>query len=235
MKNFLKIPCLVVLASTVGLTSCNNTTGVATIPGYLAVTISPRPAFVPAGGSVVLTGAASNNLGVPQWGFLNAADTPNVGTLTPVAGSPNSVLYTAPSAPPIYNSGAPAGIQQGVVAVTATLNPPAQSTLPVAQDSVSIFITTGTVTISPITPATATVAVKATQQFSGYEVGSDMNLFNWIVNGIQGGSATLGTINFLGLYTAPIAVPMMGNTVTVTMVSQADPTKSASAVVTLTP
>jgi hypothetical protein len=235
MRNLLKIPCLVAIATTVGLSSCNSVTGVFSSPSYLAVTISPRPAFVPAGGSVMLTGTASNNLGVPQWGFLNATDTANVGTLTPVAGSPNSVLYTAPSTPPIYNNAAPAGIQQGVVTVTATLNPPAQSTLPVAQDSISIFITTGTVTISPITPATVTLAAGATQVFSGYELGSDVNTFTWQVNNVTGGSATTGTIDFKGLYTAPATVPMTGSTVMVTMISNANPSLSATAVVTLTP
>ena len=234
MRNLLKIPCLVAIVCTVGLSSCTTTTSVATQPGYLAVTISPRPAFVPAGGSVMLTGVVSNNLGVPQWGFLNAADTANVGTLTPVTGSPNSVLYTAPPAPPVYDNGVPAGTQQGVVTVTAIVNPPAQSTLTPAYDSVSIFITTSTVTISPITPATVTVAVGATQVFSGYELGSDINTFTWEVNGVPGGSATTGTINFMGIYTAPASVPMNSNTVTVTMVSNADPTKSATAVVTLT-
>jgi hypothetical protein len=35
------------------------------------------------------------------------------------------------------------------------------------------------------------------------------------------------------LYTAPAAMPMTGNTVTITVISQADPTKTQTAIVTL--
>jgi hypothetical protein len=60
------------------------------------------------------------------------------------------------------------------------------------------------------------------------------------VNGVTGGSTSTGTIvltAILGpgayLYTAPATMPMSGNTVTVTVISQADPTKTASSVITL--
>jgi hypothetical protein len=56
----------------------------------------------------------------------------------------------------------------------------------------------------------------------------------WQVNGVTGGNATVGTISSAGLYTAPTVVPSPA-TVTVTAVSQADPAKSASAQVTVTP
>jgi hypothetical protein len=230
-----KIFRVVMVASTVALSSCNSK-GVFSSPLYLAVTVTPRPASLPEGsGTAVLTAVVSNNLSLPQWSLLNAADTSSVGTLTPITNSPNSILYTAPPAPPIYNSGAPAGIQQGAITVQAIVSPPAGSTLPVAQDSVSIFITAPTVTISPISPSIAAVPVNGTQAFTGYEIGSVVNTFTWQVNGVTGGSFATGMINFNGVYTAPSSIPMTGNTVTITMISQADPTKSASAVVTLTP
>src|SRR5256885_15115649 len=56
----------------------------------------------------------------------------------------------------------------------------------------------------------------------------------WQVSGVSGGNATAGTISSSGLYTAPAVVPNPA-TVTVTAVSQADPTKSASAQGTITP
>jgi serine protease len=56
---------------------------------------------------------------------------------------------------------------------------------------------------------------------------------NWQVNGVSGGNATLGTISSAGLYTAPGVVAATTN-VTVSAVSVADPTRMASAQVTVT-
>src|SRR5436305_1348966 len=84
------------------------------------------------------------------------------------------------------------------------------------------------VTISPIL---ATVAARGTQQFTATVQNTSNTAVTWQVNGVTGGNATVGTISSSGLYTAP-ASPA---TVTVTAVSQADTTKSASAQVTITP
>jgi len=62
------------------------------------------------------------------------------------------------------------------------------------------------------------------------------------VNGTTGGSATYGTITplpnavYFGeyTYTAPSTMPMTDNTVTITVISQADPTKSSNMTITLT-
>jgi len=55
----------------------------------------------------------------------------------------------------------------------------------------------------------------------------------WEVNGIVGGNSTVGTITTGGLYTAPSSVPAQ-NPIMVTAVSVADPTKSDTAIVTIT-
>jgi hypothetical protein len=54
----------------------------------------------------------------------------------------------------------------------------------------------------------------------------------WKVNGITGGNPTVGFISSLGTYKAPANVPA-GGVVTVSSVSVADTTKSASALVTI--
>jgi hypothetical protein len=54
----------------------------------------------------------------------------------------------------------------------------------------------------------------------------------WFVNGVQGGSSTVGTVSTSGLYTAPSSAPS-GGSVTVMAKSVADSTKSASAAVTI--
>ena len=84
-----------------------------------------------------------------------------------------------------------------------------------------------------ISPASATVAVGGTQQFTATVENTSNTTVTWQVNAMTGGNATIGTISSSGLYTAPGAVPSSA-AVTVTAVSQADATKSASAQVTVT-
>ena len=86
------------------------------------------------------------------------------------------------------------------------------------------------VTISPVS---ATVGAGGTQQFTATVENTGNTVVTWQVSGVTGGNATVGTISSSGLYTAPAVVPNPA-IVTVAAVSQADPTKSASAQVTIT-
>jgi hypothetical protein len=232
MKILSKTFSLAVVASTVALTSCDN--GAFSSPLYLAVTITPRPSTVAQSGTVLLTAVVSNNLSLPTWSLLDATATTNAGTLTPVTAQPNSILYTAPPAPPIYNSTVPVAFTQGTVTVQVSVTPPSGSTLPVAHDSVTVFITSPTISTG-ISPTTVSVVLNGMQFFNGYAVGSLNNALTWQVNGVTGGSTATGTVDKTGIYTAPATMPMTGNTVTITAISQADPTKSSSAVITLQP
>jgi hypothetical protein len=54
----------------------------------------------------------------------------------------------------------------------------------------------------------------------------------WEVNGVVGGNAIVGAISAAGVYTAPAAIPSPA-TVTITAISAADPTTSATAQVTV--
>ena len=230
MKTRSRILCSAAIASTFALNACNNT--IAGDPVYIGVSISPRPVSIPVGGTMTFTATISNNLSVPQWSLLDAAEASNPGTLTPVSGSPNEILYTAPLTPPIYTQ-TPTGVTQGIVTLDLTTTPPAGTSSPVNPDAVSFVITAPTVSVA-ITPTKANVALGSTLQYLGYAVGSVNNTLTWEVNGVAGGSAsTTGTITSNGLYAAPAVMPMSGNTVTVTIVSQADPTKTASSTITL--
>ena len=71
------------------------------------------------------------------------------------------------------------------------------------------------------------------QPFSATVSGTSNTAVAWQVNGVTGGSASAGTIDVNGLYTAPAVVPSPNNPVMVTAVSQADVTKSGAATVTL--
>jgi hypothetical protein len=83
-----------------------------------------------------------------------------------------------------------------------------------------------------ISPTLATVTTMATQQFTATVTGSTNTAVTWQVNGVAGGNSVEGVISTAGLYLGPSSLP---NPVmlSVTAVSQADPTKSASATVTM--
>ncbi len=82
-----------------------------------------------------------------------------------------------------------------------------------------------------VSPSSATVvAGGGSQIFAASVSGTANTAVTWQVNGVVGGDATVGTIGVDGLYTAP-ATPPAQATVTISAVSVADPTRSASAAV----
>ena len=96
-----------------------------------------------------------------------------------------------------------------------------------------------TITLSmSISPASAIVQTLAKDSFSASVQGSSNQAVTWQVNGITGGNLVVGTITAGGLFQAPESVPSntSGQTVTVTVsaISQASPSVSASAIVTVT-
>src|SRR2546429_3245665 len=97
------------------------------------------------------------------------------------------------------------------------------------QASATTQVPSVSVTISPIF---VTVAPSATEQFSDTVTGSNNTAVTWAVNGVTGGNSTFGTVSTSGLYAAPATVPNPA-TATVTAAFQADPTKAASATVTI--
>jgi hypothetical protein len=90
-----------------------------------------------------------------------------------------------------------------------------------------------------ISPSLATMATLATQSFTATVSGSSNTAVTWQVNGTSGGNSTAGLVSttVLGttneaIFLAPSTVPSPAS-VSVTAVSQADPTKSATATVTI--
>ena len=84
-----------------------------------------------------------------------------------------------------------------------------------------------------VSPASASVRVSATKQFTAAVSGTANQSVAWDVNGFGGGSAILGTISAAGLYTAPASIPSPGS-VTIHATSTADPSKIGSATATIT-
>jgi hypothetical protein len=89
---------------------------------------------------------------------------------------------------------------------------------------------TSTVSMT-VVPATATVPATLTQQFLATVTGATNTNVTWQVNGVTGGNATVGTVSTGGLYQAPATAP--GSAITVTAISDANGTTSASSAVTI--
>jgi hypothetical protein len=102
---------------------------------------------------------------------------------------------------------------------------------------------TVSVTSVSVSPSAANVANFGTQQFTASVNGSSSTAVTWEVNGIAGGSQTVGFISTSGLYAAPGGVPTKSDgkggsvttTVTVSAVSQVNSSASGTATVTIQP
>ncbi|MBK9166143.1 MAG: DUF1800 family protein [Bryobacterales bacterium] len=86
-----------------------------------------------------------------------------------------------------------------------------------------------TVTVSPVE---AELRAGQARTFSASVKNAQDRTVQWLVNGVAGGNATIGTVTEGGRYTAPLVVPK-ANTVTVTAQAKADPKAKASAKVIL--
>jgi hypothetical protein len=237
------------LAPLLALTACGGftnlgsfslSTGTGLQPVTTTISISPLLDSVAAGSSVTFTGDTSGTTTAPTWQLLYAANLQSqysVGTLSQP--SADTVIYTAPATPPLYTFGS-TGNPSGTVSLTATL----PGTTPL-QKTISFVITTPSV-IPGISPTTASVALGSTFQIYAWVVGTLNNSFTLQVDGQTNGTNAFGVIGPAGyiepnyinssggyIYYAPTTMPITGSTVTITVVSQADPTKTASAVITL--
>jgi hypothetical protein len=102
-------------------------------------------------------------------------------------------------------------------------------------------VASGTVTVT-VQPANPNLSTFGTQTFTSTVTGSSNTAVSWQVNGVTGGSTTTGTISASGVYSAPhyisgSIIPANGNAVTVniTAISQASPSATGTATITLTP
>src|SRR5205085_2339534 len=187
----------------------------AQVPIAVSVTISPTSATVAAGGTQQFSATVQNTSNTAVTWQVNgvAGGNATVGTIS------SAGLYTAPAA------------VQSTTTVTVTAVSQADAT---KSASAQVTITPTTAVSHTITPTSATVAAGGTQQCSATVQTPFPYATIFRSNGVAGGNATVGTISSAGLYTAPAAVQST-TTVTVTAVSQADATKSASAQVTISP
>lgn len=126
-------------------------------------------------------------------------------------------LYTAPAQVPD-----PDTVQVGAA---AHVDSTASTTVPVQiWPAIPVMVS--------IIPEDQSVPVGTTVQYTATVENSTDKAVQWQVNGIEGGNSTIGTISVGGLFTAPAAVPTPAKE-TITAVSHADNSKSASTSVTI--
>ena len=190
----------------------------------LVATLTPQPNSNP---STALTWSLSGaGCSGSACGVLSVTTTQSAGG----SSTAGSATYTAPATAPSPNG------------VTVTVTPQADAT---KKAQATIAIQPGvSVSVSPITDTlAANHRITLTVQING----TSNSTVNWNVNGVPGGNATLGQICVTGSnpcqvaasttastvdYLAPGSIPSP-NPVSAAAVSAADPTKSASAQITV--
>jgi hypothetical protein len=155
------------------------------------------------------------------------------GTIS-ATGSGAAATYTAPTTIPSPPS------------VTVTATPLAA---PLKSATIALAITSAPIVTVVLVPNAATLSINDRQTLTAQVQSSSNTGVVWSVNGVAGGNFTLGRVCLAGSnpcqtvtsanagsvdYVAPPAVPSP-NPVTLSAVSQADPTKSAGSAITIIP
>lgn len=191
----------------------DNSAGTATVTVTQAVgiSVSPTTATVDAGQSLQFNATVANATNTAVAWSVNGTTggSPTTGTISA------SGVYTAPTSFP--------GITQVTVTATSQADP---------NETASAVVTLAQPVSVSVTPASPSVVLGTSLPFTASVTGTSNQNVTWSVNGIAGGTATLGTINAQGVFTAPDQLPT-AVTETITATSVADTSKSGSAQVTL--
>lgn len=192
----------------------NATVTINAAPAAVKVSLSPLAPTVQTGTTTQFTSTVTGTTNTAVRWLVNGVQGGNttVGTIS------STGLYAAPATVP-----------SGAVTVTATSSYDSTAS---ATTTVSVVAASTPVAVS-ISPTSASVQAAGTKQFTASVTGTTNTSVTWLVNGVQSGNSTVGTVSATGLYTAPTQVPS-GGSATVTARSAYDSTKSASATVTVT-
>jgi hypothetical protein len=228
-----------------GIAGGNSQVGYVSIAGlYSAPSAIPSPATVAVQARSVAVptavGAAAATVRYPAPAILSVS--PNPVTVGAVALTINGSGFRAGAVVklngvPLATTGVSAG-QLTAKGTASTIGSAVPVTVTNTDGQVSnpynIAVVSSTPVAVTISPATASVRVRRTQQFQATVTNTSDTRVTWKVNGIAGGNAKVGAVSTAGVYTAPGTVPSPA-TVSVTAVSVADPTKSATARATVMP
>jgi hypothetical protein len=182
----------------------------------IVLSISPTAVSIPTAGTQPFTASVmgTSNTAV-NWSLRGSGCSgSSCGT---ISSSSLSAIY---SAPPVAPSSA---------GVSVTVTSVADST-----KSASAKVNIVPSVVVSVTPPDDTLPTGSTLQFDASVTGTTNTDVTWSVSGSGCSGAACGTINSSGFYTAPTIVPSP-TSVMVTATSMADPTKSSSAKVTVSP
>jgi hypothetical protein len=182
--------------------------------GTASVTILPMPSISSVSPSPVSTG--NFTLTVDGDGFTPGSSVSFDGVVLPTTVLSSTQLRSTGNAP---------AAKSAVPVVVSTTDGEISNAFHVN------VVAAAAITVS-ISPASATVRIKKTQQFTATVQNSANTSVIWKVNGVAGGNSTVGTISSSGVYRAPNSPPNPA-VVTVTATAAADQTKTAAASVTV--
>lgn len=202
------------------------------INAVISISVSPTSASVELGRSqpfsATVSGLQDTSVTWDVNGVVGGNQT--VGTITNSPSDPDHTMYIAPPSLPTPS--------QVTVRARSNANPNVLATA-----AVTLFSNIAV----QLSPSSSTRAINHRQTFTAQVANTANQNVTWQVNGIPGGTAIVGQICAVGVgpcqpvlttnggsadYLAPVAVPA-GNPVTVSIASQADPAKGASAQVTV--
>lgn len=216
-------------------------TAPATVPSPPSVTVTATSVANPSKtGSATVTLIPSVSVTVSP-ASIHVAPTAQQQFSATVVGAGNQVVTWTLSGPGC--SGLTCGQITGAGLYTAPKNIPSPNNVtvtavsvayPSASGAATVYVGAGSPVVVTVSPSSATVVVGQTQQFSAQVTGTTNTVVTWSVSGIGCSGASCGTVTQNGLYTAPATQPTPSN-VNVTATSQADSTRSGSAVVMITP
>jgi Fe-S cluster assembly iron-binding protein IscA len=191
--------------------SAKSGSAVITLTPPVAVSISPTVAQVTAGTQKQFTATVTGTSNTAVSWSLVGSGCSGVACGTISAGG----LYIAPSTVPAH--------PQLSVTATSVADP---------TKSASALVTIVPAVSVTVSPSVVQLFVLGHQQFTATVTGTSNALVTWSIGNCSGSAC--GTISTSGLYTAPSAVPSSPQ-ISIMATSVADPTKSASATVTIVP
>jgi hypothetical protein len=208
-------PAMVTIRATAMSDPAASATATLTLVAGSSVSVSPSSAQLKPGAALQFTASSNgNSSAIFVWSISGSGCSGSAcGSIT------SSGLYTAPTHAP----------NPPIVAVTATL-----LSDPTKSGSATVTVSSGTTVGISISPTSVQIGTGAHQQFTVTVTGSSNTSVTWTITGSGCAETTCGTVSSAGLYTAP-AQPPTPPFFSVTAISVADPSESATASVTIVP
>jgi hypothetical protein len=224
---FVPDPANITITAVANADNTKHGNATATITGTLLpgrVIMSPTSAALQVGTQVKLAGGVIGPADTAvEWqvnGIANGNST--VGTIAP--GSHNTAVYTAPNRVP-----SPATV---TIKAVSHAEPDKYASCPM-----TISLNTPTVATVTLTPVVAVAQAQHDFIFTADVINDADSSVYWEVDGNTGGSQASGAIApegpGTGVYTAPMNVPFDDNTVTIKAVSNGQPSRASSALLSI--